>query len=218
MSDVITEIIMKYVSSLVSRRLIFSFLILFLASCGNSQGPATDSSTTGLVGAARVAITQVPDNVSCIQINVVGPARSVLRRFDVKTGQSSVLELNQLPIGEADFYGSSFDSNCDAVSSGATAGWVGGPVAAQLVPGIVTEVNLLLRANGIGVVTVDFEIDPVTGAPCVDANRAECLNPMDATGSADDPPPPAARSSERCVPQSVGCPRTCRPAVRVRAT
>ncbi len=185
---------MKYISSLASRRLVFLLLILFLSACGSSNDQSTtDLLTAELVGAARVEITQVPDNVGCIQINVVGPARSVLRQFDVKTGQSSVLELNQLPIGEADFYGSAFDSNCDAVSSGATAGWAGGPVAAQLIPGVVAEVNLLLRANGIGVVTVDFEIDPVTGAPCVDADRAECLNPMDATGSADDPPPPGAR-------------------------
>jgi len=118
---------------------------------------ATVDSSAEDVGQASAAITQVPAQVACIEVNVVG-ARTVDRRFDVVSGQSSVLALNGLPTGVDTFSGLAYPVACANVN-GTTATWVSDPVAATLSAGTVTSVTLVLHKNGGASVGVDFQDD-----------------------------------------------------------
>jgi hypothetical protein len=159
-----------------------------LAAC--SSGASAPAGDREMQGSATVTLTQVPENVACIDVNVVG-ARSADRRFPVKAGQSTVLTLNGLPTGDVVFYGSAFDGACGAIGPGASPSWVGDPVSAQLSPGVSASIILVLRSNGRAVVSVDFQADPTTGGPCV-GDTAGCLSPADVTGTPSDPPPDGA--------------------------
>lgn len=159
-------------------------LSLALAACSRPDGAADDLAT------ASIALTEVPPDVGCVRITVVG-ARSVQRDFDVKPGQSTELRMNGLPTGDVSFFGEAHAGSCAKVSPGQPPAWIGGPVPARLDPGVLTQVLIALRQNGRSLVTVDFQIDP-SGVPCVGDDKG-CLDPNDASGSASEPIPDGAR-------------------------
>jgi hypothetical protein len=168
------------------RGLALGLVTATLAVACSGQGGADDP-----VGNATIALANVPMDVGCVRIRAVG-GRSVEHLFEVKPGQSSVLPLSKLPVGTVQFFGDAFDGSCAGVTGGTTPAWTGDPVSAEIRPGTVARVTLVLSANGRSQVTVDFQIDPATGAPCV-GDEAGCLSPADTTGSSEEPLPEGAR-------------------------
>jgi len=68
---------------------------LALTAC-SSHAPGSE-----LTGRASMAIASVPTNVSCIQVTSANSIRSVSNSFSVTAGQSTVLELSNLPTGRS---------------------------------------------------------------------------------------------------------------------
>ncbi len=160
-------------------------LALMLTACGQ-HGAAGDQ-----VGSVSLAVTNVPVDVGCVRVRAVG-SRSVEKDFDVKSGQSSILPMANLPVGTVDFYGTAFGGRCADVGAGASASWVGDPASALVEQGKTTQVTVVLRPNARGQVAVDFQLDPATGQPCV-GDGPGCLDPADSSGAASDPIPDGAR-------------------------
>jgi hypothetical protein len=163
---------------------------LLLAACQTETGP---------VGEAVATITQVPAQVLCVQIQVVG-FRTTVRSFDVMPGQSSVESLQGLPAGSDTFSASAFAVACSA-SAGALASWQSDPVVAVIAAGAVTPLKLSLHPIGSASVGVDFVDAAVATAP-VDAGTKLpdlAVRPPDLL-----PPPP-----DLTVPASCAGPQTC---------
>jgi hypothetical protein len=141
-----------------SRRTTASFLALSLGTAAACSGPHDE------VGAARLAITQVPTDTRCIRITVTG-TRQVTRAFTVTPGASATFTLGQLPLGLATFDGEAFPAVCAAVVAASVPGWVSDPVQATVTVSPPVDVVLQMRRNGRGSVSVDFVDDPVAGTP-----------------------------------------------------
>jgi hypothetical protein len=139
-----------------SRRTRASFLALSLCTATACSPPDEG------VGTAQLAIAQVPTDTRCIRITVAG-TRQVARAFTVTPGESATFALGQLPLGPATFSGEAFPAVCSQVGSASVPGWVSDPVQAVVTVSPPVEVVLLMRRNGRGSVSVDFEDDPVGG-------------------------------------------------------
>src|SRR5215469_5877734 len=101
-------------------RILFPTLVLSLggaAGCSGSPGPSARDAS----GSAQFAITQVPSTVQCVEIDVTGGV-FVTQRFPVLGGESSVLNMGGLPVGNVDVTGAAFDTPCS--DAGAPATWV----------------------------------------------------------------------------------------------
>jgi len=141
--------------------------VTVIVACGSQAGSAAED-----IGEARAEITQVPADVLCVQISIVGQSSTSTRQFDVTPGQSSVLDMKGLPIGADTFKGAAFGSACSGVTGSSIPAWIGNDVQATLSPGVVTNVKLVLRHNGEANVSVDFQGDDA-GATCP-AGRTAC--------------------------------------------
>ena len=126
---------------------------LVLAAC-NSQGEDSES-----VGSASIAISSVPSNVVCIQVTSADSVRSTTQSFNVTPGQSTVLQLSNLPTGSDTFTGAAFSTSCSLVTSSSIPNWVGAPVVASINSASATPVTIVLTPNGQSQLTVDFEGD-----------------------------------------------------------
>lgn len=134
-------------SSLI--RLGFAFLPAFLAACGSSPTGSNEAT-----GSASVAITQVPKDVKCIEIDVAG-LNSFARRFDVITGSGSVYAIDGLPLGGVDVSGSAWNSPCIDVGAG-QATWTAQPMPVTITAGVPANVTLTFYPTVSGTVGVDF--------------------------------------------------------------
>jgi hypothetical protein len=142
-----------------SRRSAAFLLALSLCTAAACSHPDDDE-----VGAARLAITQVPTDTRCIRITVTG-SRQVTRAFTVTPGASATFTLGQLPLGNATFLGEAFPAVCSGVVAASVPGWVSDAVQAVVTVSPPVEVVLQMRRNGRGSVSVDFVDDPAGGAP-----------------------------------------------------
>lgn len=137
---------------MIRRSLFLTALTAIPVACGTNAA-------TNDIGEARAEITQVPSDVECVVLVVTGSGHSVTRQFGVTPGQSSVLQLNGLPLGTDTFQGSAFAEACGSVTSASTPTWTGDAVTATLSAGVVAEVKLVLRRSGQASVSVDFQGD-----------------------------------------------------------
>lgn len=135
---------------MIRRALLLSALTALPVACG-TRATAND------IGEARAEITQVPADVRCVQVVIVGADHAVTRQFDVTPGASSVLALRGLPLGSDTFKGSAFGEACDSVTGSSTPTWTGDDVTTTLSPGVITEVKLVLLRGGQASVSVDFQ-------------------------------------------------------------
>src|SRR5262252_1195996 len=133
----------------ILRRTLFVFIggLAFTAACGD-EGRSD-------VGTATLALVQVPSDVSCISVTVVG-SRTVTRQSDVMPGAASTLTLGGLPVGSDTFTGSAFSSSCAMVTASSVPTWAGGPVTATVTAVSSTPVTLTLQRNGRASVSIDF--------------------------------------------------------------
>ncbi len=140
---------------MIYRRLIFSGLLL--AAC-NPGPPGGDD---GAVGSAFIAVAEVPSEVACIQVTISDATRSVTQNFGVTAGQSTVLQLSNLPTGSDTFTGAAYGTTCSSVTGTSVPTWVGSPVVAMINSTTATSVTLVLKPNGQSNLTVDFQGDVV---------------------------------------------------------
>jgi hypothetical protein len=137
--------------------------VAFAVACSSlalvALGAACSSAGSGEdVGVATAAITQVPAQVGCIEIDVTG-ARSVTHRFDVTSGQSSVLSLTGLPLGLDTFVGLAYPGACAAVTGATQATWISDATQASLVAQQVSSIAVNLHPNGESSIAVSFTGD-----------------------------------------------------------
>jgi hypothetical protein len=117
-----------------------------------------------MIGEAEARIAQVPGDVSCIKITVAG-SRSVTHPFDVTPGQSSVLSLKGLPVGDVTVAGQAFSTTCSAIGMGTEPTWLSDPAPATLVAGVPVGLKVTLHKNGEANIDVDFEDGDGGGPP-----------------------------------------------------
>jgi hypothetical protein len=124
-------------------------------------GSSDDGSVS--LGQAVLAIATAPADVSCVRITVTG-SRVVTQMFDAQPGQSVLVAMDQLPIGNDTFLGEAFSQACSQVSATSVPTWLSDPVVVAVQTGSAVRVDLPLVHNGLANVNVDF-VNDGTGAP-----------------------------------------------------
>lgn len=137
------------------------------AGCSSENGSlrATDN-----VGSARLAITNVPNDVSCIRIDAVG-SNSVTTLVDVTPGQPADINLDGQPVGLVSFTAAAFPATCPVVTESTVPTWISDAVIVNLTPGVPVNISLILHENGVLGIGVDFQ----SGQDCHTADQP-CLS------------------------------------------
>src|SRR5262249_10862312 len=120
----------------------------------------------------RLAVTNAPADVACLRVDVAG-SRNVTRQFDIAPGQSTVFTLTGLPLGNDTFTEQALAVACSQMADAGAANWASDPTTALVRSGVVTDLTIVLRRNGMVKVTSDFQDDPDAGG-CAPAEGA-CL-------------------------------------------
>ncbi|APR88638.1 Multiple EGF-like-domain protein 3 precursor [Minicystis rosea] len=155
-------------------------------------------------GMAQIAISQVPfdGSVGCIAVTATGN-HVVTRSVDVSPGQSTVFDMNGLPVGTVSFLGNAYQGPCAAVTPASSPTWISDAVLASVNNVQPVMVHLTMHRSGKADVDVDFEDEPTCradGAPCLVG--AECCSQSCVAGACADGPP-------LCSPGLVSCNGAC---------
>ena len=141
-------------------------LLLGLVAC--SSGPATESNDNGESpesGALMLSTPNVPSDVKCIVLTLVGPGATVTRAFDVTPSQPASMAATGLPIGAVTLTEGAYNAACAQVTSQTPLTWVSAaPVVVQLAAGQSTAVSIDLRRAGGLVVNTSFTDNVDAGA------------------------------------------------------
>ena len=135
--------------------------VLLLASllalaCGNGDGKR-GSGKDGPVGTAQLYIQVVPNDVQCIRITASSSSRSRTDSFDVTPSESATLTMAALPSGSVSFTGDAFSVPCADIGVSTRPTWLSDPVTADIAPGQVTDVTIVMRPVGGARIGVDFQ-------------------------------------------------------------
>jgi type VI protein secretion system component Hcp len=129
------------------------------AGCNGSGG----SSDVELGGRAAIALMGVPADGTCIQVTAAG-YRTVTDNFTVQAGDSSVFEMDGLPLGSVTFSAAAFGGACPP-AAGTTANWVNNaPFTTTIAVDPPALVTLTLVRNGNADVTIGFDDGASAGA------------------------------------------------------
>jgi hypothetical protein len=157
-------------------RWITAVSLLILVACSEKSGAAA-----GQVGVARIWLTNAPADARCLKITVSG-VRTVRRSFDLSSGETPVLLLRGLPIGEDTFVALAYGSVCNSVDSAAVATWESDSMVVSVSLQSVAEVSLVMRRiGGQANVSVDFQDEDASDACASGSNRcdltvSDCVN------------------------------------------
>jgi len=116
----------------------------------------------GPVGSARFSVQTVPADVSCIRITADG-SRDRTQSFDATPNQSAEFTMPSLPAGSVTFTAEAFPVKCSKVTSTSLPTWMSDPVTAEITPGGVTSVTLIMRPVGSADIGIDFQDGGTTG-------------------------------------------------------
>jgi hypothetical protein len=136
---------------------IFAASLSLVAACITQPGGQAGGSSA--VGSASAAIAVVPPSVSCVRILAAG-SRSVSTDFDVTPGQSALLVMNDLPVGDVTFSAYAYASPC-AFASGTQPTWSARPTAAVISAG--QQTHLALHLGQVGSAGIDITFDGPDG-------------------------------------------------------
>jgi type VI protein secretion system component Hcp len=138
-----------------------AILPVMLASCAGEPvtgSPDNGGDDQGLVGRATFAITGVPSDGTCLQLQAAGN-RVVTRAFDAEPGSSMVFQLDGLPVGQVTFTAVAFGSSC-AARGGMAPTWISdAPFTTTVATAPPALVTLNLVRDGIASVSVGFDDD-----------------------------------------------------------
>jgi peptidoglycan/xylan/chitin deacetylase (PgdA/CDA1 family) len=162
-----------------------SVLAFLSTACGGDHPSRGDTGQANRedTGQAVAALGPVPPLVGCVEVDVAGSS-TVVTRSDVTQGQSPVLSLVGLPLGNDSFSAFAYPSACKSVTGQAQATWISDAVPAAVSATSVASVSLTLQPNGrasvgVGFNTGDAGADGSTG-PALTGNGCAggaCLNP-----------------------------------------
>src|SRR5437868_9341669 len=120
-------------------------------------------------GRVSLAITNAPQDATCIQVLVSG-TKNVERDVDVTAGQSTVLSLEGLPEGNDTITVNAYAGSCAMLTASSVATWVGDPVVVMVTP-MPVEIEVTLHhnnQNGRVSIGVNFDDDAGRGDASAD--------------------------------------------------
>lgn len=181
-----------------------SALVLGAWLLGSQMGCSQSESGEEATGSAIVAVSQAPGDgsVSCIAVNALG-SHAVTQSVDVSPFQSTVLQMNGLPVGTVRFTAEAYATPCSAVDPGTPITWVSDPVLTTIDTIQPASVSLSMHRNGKASIDVDFQDEPscrAPGAPCF--SGAECCSQACIAGTCQSGAP-------SCLPPFVLCGPSC---------
>lgn len=131
-------------------------ILLLSHGCGSDEPLAAPGDETQL-GSVELALSTVPDDVSCIAVSARTSSGATLGRYDVSAGQMFSTIMTGLPFAEVQFSGEAFNTSCSDLADDAIPDWVSPLVTKEVKPGVLNVVTLVMRRNGRICVEVTFE-------------------------------------------------------------
>lgn len=151
-------------------RAVFPFVAIgALSLVGGCSGDPRDTTARDNIGSARLAVTDVPSDVSCIRVDAVG-GTTVTTLVDVTPGLPADIELDAQPIGLVAFSAEAYPAICAVVTDSTVPTWLSDTVLVTLSPGIPVNLSLVLHENGVASVGVSFASSDVcheADQPCL---------------------------------------------------
>jgi hypothetical protein len=141
------------------------FAPLLLIPCVVSAACSTRNDPKA-VGSARLTVTSVPPAVGCVEL-IAASSRTITASASVSAGETVTLTMNDIPAGAVTFSAFGFAQDCGAIA-GAQPNWGSIPTVANIVPGQVASLQLVLDQVGGANVGISFNVD--AGADLSSAN------------------------------------------------
>lgn len=128
-----------------------------LLGCGDGEAELSDAN----VGRVMLQIAQVPSDVHCLSLTVVGGSRTVTRNLTVTPGDTVSAMVDGLPTGTVQLAAAAYALDCSAVTIASIADWLGDPASQTItvLTGTVQPVNVVLRPNGVITPNIDWQAD-----------------------------------------------------------
>jgi hypothetical protein len=117
-----------------------------------------DGDRPAAVGRVHAAISAVPPFTFCVQV-IASAGRSVNKLVDVTPGQTSSVDLDNVPIGNVDFAAFAYGQACATVTDSTQPSYASAPTPALVQPGQVTALELTLLPVGGAHVGINFGDD-----------------------------------------------------------
>lgn len=131
--------------------LVVGLLAVPLAGCGGAE-PGSDSESTG---EAVLELSTVPTGAQCLQVIGSGGVSFNVTAALTAGASSASVSLGRLPLGTGTINASVFDVACSALV-GATPTWIADAQSATFRVGVITTLNLNLRANNPVIANANF--------------------------------------------------------------
>lgn len=133
--------------------------LFLLIACGTSSQDMSD-----IVGSVTLALTNVPNDVTCLQIKATNSIRTVERDLTITNGVVDDVNLEGLPTGQVTLEANAYNVACQNVISTTIPVWKSFPLTqvVTLEEGVPYSWNLVLRPNGYVAPSVDWQYDTVT--------------------------------------------------------
>jgi hypothetical protein len=95
------------------------------------------------VGSIRVALTNAPSDVHCVQLTVQG-ARTDASSFPVTEGETQLFRMRRLPVGDVTITAAALPEACEDVTETSAPTWLSEVVAARISVARETAVGLTM--------------------------------------------------------------------------
>jgi hypothetical protein len=128
---------------------------LALAAYSSPKGDANET-PLGEVGNIRVALTNTPSDVHCVQLTVRG-VRTDASSFPVTEGETQLFRMTRLPVGEVEISAAALAEACEDVSETSTPTWLSEVVAARIGVARETAVGLTMIHNEQAAIGLAFD-------------------------------------------------------------
>src|SRR6185436_17187680 len=127
-----------------------------LSVWASGLGCAVPQSSEEPVGSIQIAITNVPGDVSCLQITVSDGLRPVVRKIDVTPMADLTTTQSGLPVGLVSIGVDAFNVTCPAVTAASLPTWVSGTVQATLVGSVPVMLSVNMSRPGSASIGIMF--------------------------------------------------------------
>jgi len=139
--------------------------LVALAAALLSVGACNQVQEEKAIGRVTLAITQVPNDVSCLRLTAQGMSLTTVQIVDLMPGASSVMtEVGGLPLGTVTISAEAF-ATCPPTTNTAPT-WISDPVTVSITSGVVAAIPLQMRQAGRGSLSVDFVNCTASGGAC----------------------------------------------------
>jgi hypothetical protein len=130
-----------------------------LGGAGSDAAGSDPAGSDHQLGVLRIALSEVPPDVLCLQITLSDGLRRIVRQVGAATGTTLTTTQSRLPVGPVTIALDAFGESCTTVTDSSMPTWVSGVVNATLVDSMPVMLSINLSRPGSATITAVFPGD-----------------------------------------------------------